>query len=165
MPVSFYGTKLLKLLEMRKMKLMLALGLFVGLTSLIGCVSRTKQPKAEKMPERLIGNSKDAHGCALSAGYQWSELLKDCIRPFEIGVKLSSQTEENATFAAFLVFNTDSSKVEVFMPKMKSHPILKCKQTDGQKVWSSARSGNLKVQRVKGNLSILQDAKVTFAEE
>ena len=50
-------------------------------------------PSSEK-PENLVGNDKDEHGCIASAGYTWSELLQECIRPFEKGIKLLSGDED-----------------------------------------------------------------------
>ncbi|MCS3292265.1 hypothetical protein NXW28_15700 [Bacteroides fragilis] len=43
-----------------------------------------------KTEEAVIpGSDKDEHGCVGSAGYVWSEVKKDCIRPFEAGLKIS----------------------------------------------------------------------------
>ena len=91
--------------------------------SFAGCALK-KSEKTEDSTPNLIGNAKDDHGCLTSAGYQWSELLKDCIRPFEKGVKLAGMEEKNSTMGAYLVFNADSSKVELFMPGEDTNLIL-----------------------------------------
>lgn len=58
-----------------------------------------------------VGADKDEHGCISSAGYQWSSLLKTCIRPFELPFQLSNAQQ---TSNAGLYFTSDSSQVEVF---------------------------------------------------
>lgn len=72
----------------------------------------------------MPGSDKDEHGCIGSAGYTWSELKKECVRPFEIGFKLSGMTDENKNFAAYAVFAADSSQAEIFIPEVKGGVIL-----------------------------------------
>ena len=60
---------------------------------------------------QIIGGDKDKYGCKGSAGYQWSELRKECLRSFELPMQLYNQDK---TFGAGVLFNSDSSKVEVF---------------------------------------------------
>lgn len=83
-----------------------------------------KDPKQKIQTQRLVGNDKDSHGCLTSAGYQWSELLKDCIRPFEKGIRLDPTSNNTENGMTCLVFNADSSQVEVFLPAVIRHPIL-----------------------------------------
>ena len=52
----------------------------------------------------IPGSDKDEHGCVGSAGYVWSEVKKDCIRPFEAGLKISETQKDNATYATYIVF-------------------------------------------------------------
>ena len=40
--------------------------------------------QSKKGEENKVGDDKDAHGCIASAGYTWSEVLKDCIRLWEM---------------------------------------------------------------------------------
>lgn len=61
-----------------------------------------------------IGADRDAHGCISSAGYVWSELRQECIRPFEIGLKLYGVDTMVQNYAAYLIFSSDSTKVELF---------------------------------------------------
>ena len=61
--------------------------------------------------QHLVGNDRDAHGCIGSAGYQWSELQRNCVRPFEL--PLIIKHSDSITQIAVL-FSTDSSKAEVF---------------------------------------------------
>lgn len=72
----------------------------------------------------LIGGQKDSHGCLSAAGYQWSEVRKDCIRIFEDGIQLTSVDNPNATLAAYIVFSKDSTDVEAYIPEVDRHPIM-----------------------------------------
>lgn len=58
-----------------------------------------------------VGNDKDAFGCIPSAGYQWSELKQDCIRPFELPLQLYNNDH---TFSAGILFSSNLEKAEVF---------------------------------------------------
>ena len=119
---------------MKRRKVFYVIGALLFAVGFTACKSATE--KKESNPRtQIIGNAKDEHGCLTSAGYQWSALLKDCIRPFEKGIKLTGQKQEQATLAAYLVFNADSSKVEVFMPGKKVRPILTREQSSSQKNW------------------------------
>jgi hypothetical protein len=55
------------------------------------------------------GNDSDSHGCIGSAGYQWSQLLQDCIRVFELPLQLF-----NATGSALAGVAFSNDKAEVF---------------------------------------------------
>ncbi len=117
-------------------------------------------------PVGLVGNDKDSHGCIASAGYIWSELLQECIRPFEKGVKLLGIDSDDAVYAAYLVFDADQSKVEVFLPTEDQHPIL-CKDVIGldEVVWTSSEPGAPVVQKSDGKLQVLLDGTCAFVEE
>ena len=71
-----------------------------------------------------VGVAMDEHGCNAAAGYMWSEVKKDCIRIFETGIRMNSQTDKNATSSAFLVFSPDSLQVELFLPEEDIQPVL-----------------------------------------
>ena len=59
----------------------------------------------------IVGSDKDSNACKASAGYQWSNLKKECIRSFELPLLL---TNRDATFNAGVAFATDSLQVEIF---------------------------------------------------
>ncbi|SDK01968.1 hypothetical protein SAMN04487935_2325 [Flavobacterium noncentrifugens] len=82
-----------------------------------------------------VGADSDAHGCKSSTGYTWSELKQKCIRIFEEGTKLSPYDSENqpAGMAAFVIFEENGNKAELFVPNQKSI-ILKRKSEGGQYV-------------------------------
>ena len=140
---------------MKKVNAKLFLGMFLLFVACVGCNSKQSQQKeGDKL--QVVGNAKDDHGCLISAGYQWSELLKDCIRPFEKGMKLKGETKSNETMAAYLVFNADSSKVEVFMPK--GHPILS--RTAERTTWKN--DGKISVKVDKDAWMVQEGSEVLF---
>ena len=67
-----------------------------------------------KKAGQATGADRDGHDCIGSAGYQWSEARKDCIRPFEDGVKMlpTTQSDTGAVYAAYIVFSADSAQAE-----------------------------------------------------
>ena len=87
---------------------------------------KEKEGQNEKHPQ-LVGNSKDEHGCLTSAGYQWSEAKKDCIRIWEVGTRLISGDKH-----LFVVFSPDSAQVEIFLGKEKS---LLLQKQEGVSCW------------------------------
>ena len=133
-------------------------GMLLMVSCLAACGSSTKQRSETKETVKLVGNDKDDHGCIGSAGYQWSELLQDCIRPFEKGIQMSSSTDPYSSFAAYLVLNEDSSKVEVFLPKKEERPILE-KLVNG--VWGAKGEGAFRVTCADGVWTLFKgDAKL-----
>jgi hypothetical protein len=58
-----------------------------------------------------VGADKDDHGCIGSAGYQWSILKKECIRPFELKIQLSNSDK---TFNCGIVLSKNQGQAELF---------------------------------------------------
>ena len=58
-----------------------------------------------------VGADQDEHGCKASAGYQWSELKNECVRPFELPLRILSSDKTTQTC---VLFSTDSSRAEIF---------------------------------------------------
>lgn len=81
---------------------------------------------------RTIGGQKDKHGCLKAAGETWSTLQKDCIRVFKIGQRLNpvSPSDTGTTYSAFIIFNSDKSKIELFLPTKKDGSIILNLQED-----------------------------------
>ncbi len=71
----------------------------------------------------LVGGEKDESGCATDAGYSWSYILQDCIRAYEKGYRLNS-VDTTSSKRAFLLFNQDSTKVEIFANEFKESLLL-----------------------------------------
>ena len=57
--------------------------------------------QSKKGEENKVGDDKDAHGCIASAGYTWSEVLKDCIRLWEKGVRVADVADKEK--AAYII--------------------------------------------------------------
>ena len=73
-----------------------------------------------------IVNDKDENGCLASAGYIWSRLNKECIKGFS-GIQLNpidNQKNEDETLSAYVLFNENATKAEIFLPKEASSIIL-----------------------------------------
>ncbi len=100
------------------MKKILYLTVIIALAA--GCAPQKQKSGA------AVGGQRDKHGCLTSAGYTWSEVRKDCIRPWEEGMQFTApEGQKDATQAAYAVFSRDSSKVEVFLPGRKPVVLLR----------------------------------------
>lgn len=86
--------------------------LFAGTSAIF---AQQTQPKA--------GADKDAHGCIASAGYTYSELKKECIRPFEQKIQLK-EIATKGNYTAAVLFNKEQSKAEIFLKEEKTSVIL-----------------------------------------
>ena len=49
---------------------------------------------------------------------------KDCIRPFEAGLKISETQKDNATYATYIVFAADSVQAELYTPESEGSILL-----------------------------------------
>ncbi|MBA9072126.1 hypothetical protein GGR22_000252 [Flavobacterium gossypii] len=82
----------------------------------------------------VVGNDKDDKGCVASAGYTWSELKKNCIRPFEVGIRLNPATEikqGDAVYSAFAVLEENGDRAELFIPNEKL-PLMLVRESEGK---------------------------------
>ncbi len=109
-----------------KKVVVLSLGFFV----LTAC-NKAKNDSSENTEEQitteeLIGGEKDKHGCLTAAGETWSELQQGCIQVFEVGQRLNpiEVAEGEAVISAFVLFNDDRSKLELFLPTKNETIIL-----------------------------------------
>lgn len=114
----------------------------------------------------LAGADVDAHGCKASAGYTWAEVRQGCIRLFEDGVRMNSVTDTAATSSAFIVFSSDSTKAEVFLPENTVHPILDRRQLPaGGFAWNQEDDDTLNVRMADGVWIIEQRGNVLYKQE
>ncbi|MFN8355993.1 MAG: hypothetical protein U0Y10_16175 [Spirosomataceae bacterium] len=113
----------------------------------------------------IVGNDSDKHGCKASAGYTWSVLKKECIRVFEVGLRLNPKDSTlNQTVSAFVIFENaeaeEQGDVELFLPTLKdSSLILKPIKKVGAGQWSN---GTLKLSQWKGTYSLEEDNKTRY---
>lgn len=99
-------------------------------------VTETKNEK--EVSPTMVGNDEDAYGCKPSTGYKWSEIKKECIRIFEVGIKLNPVSKElDQTTAAFIVFKsaTEKSQVEVFMPNHEKSMLFQLEKGNNLQKW------------------------------
>lgn len=76
--------------------------------------------------DSTIVNDKDENGCLASAGYVWSKVNNECVKGFS-GIQLNpvtDMTNEDETVSAYVLFNEDASKAEVFLPKDTTSIVL-----------------------------------------
>ena len=75
----------------------------------------------------------DEHGCIPSAGQSWSQLRQECVQVFEVGTRLNpvEKKEGEAFISAFVLFNDDRSKAEIFLPNSDVESIILDKAADG----------------------------------
>ncbi|MFP9117417.1 hypothetical protein ACLI08_06505 [Flavobacterium sp. RNTU_13] len=71
--------------------------------------------------ETVAGNDaeKDKNGCVPSAGYKWSIIRNNCIRPSEEGYRLNSidKVEDDTDVkSAFVLFSENGEDAEVYLP-------------------------------------------------
>ncbi|MGX7668577.1 hypothetical protein [Flavobacterium pedocola] len=88
----------------------------------------------------VLGADKDEKGCVTSAGYMWSDLRKNCIRVFEEGYRLApykdqaeaeEEDNEQATLNAYVIFNEEKDKAELFLPNNKKSVLLE-RESEGK---------------------------------
>ncbi|PQJ20716.1 hypothetical protein [Tenacibaculum sp. SG-28] len=113
--------------------------LMLSVFMMVSCNTNGKKDSEIKVSEEttpteksIVGNDKDEHGCIGSAGYTWSELRQECIRTFEVGVRLNpvESNEDSTIISAFVVFNDAKSKAELFLPEAKGTMIME--QSEGK---------------------------------
>ncbi len=82
--------------------------------------------------QTALGGEKDNHGCLVAAGETWSELKQNCIQIFSVGQRLNPivVAKGEATISAFVLFNEEQSKAEVFLPNKEKSTVLD-KVSDG----------------------------------
>ena len=106
---------------------------------------------SHKPTAKLVGNDRDEHGCIASAGYRWSEALKDCIRLWEVGERL-----DNGDKNVYVVFSKDSAVAEVYLEDGRC---VVCKKDKTAGTWT-AKKAKTKVSGVNGNLEVNADGKI-----
>lgn len=70
----------------------------------------------------IVGGDQDEYGCKGSAGYTWSVVKNECIRAFELPVKLDDVSHPG--FAGYILFSADESRAEVFGRLFKPSLVL-----------------------------------------
>jgi hypothetical protein len=85
--------------------------IYLTVASCCGPKCNKPKNKEETKSATIVGSDKDEHSCKASAGYQWSELKQECVRPFELPLSILSPDKTTMTS---VLFSADSSQVEIF---------------------------------------------------
>lgn len=116
--------------------------------------------------EAVVGSDRDAHGCIGSAGYTWSAVRQKCIRPFEIGIKMVSVADPDATSAAYVVFSADSSQAELFLPGTDGTEVLDRRSLpSGGYAWNVEDDDTKNVRQVDGSWVIEQRGHPLYVQD
>jgi hypothetical protein len=87
-----------------------------------------KKGSVHNAKDVVLGGDKDKDGCLASAGYTWSKINKECIRVFT-GMQLlpvdPSVSQDDAVFAAYILFDKTANTAELFLPNQDESEILK----------------------------------------
>jgi len=107
----------------------------------------------------IAGDKSENQKCNATAGYQWSDLKKDCIRVFEQEIQLRSIQKEPMEKICALIFSKDNEQVEVFL----NYSIILTKNSSSEYTDpSKARSYILK--KVAGKWQIYNNSQLLFTE-
>ncbi len=141
--------------------------LFVGLLTGCGSGNRTSQTAAETADTTFTtGSDRDGHGCIGSAGYAWSEVCQECIRPFEAGVRMLSATDPEATLCAYLVFSADSAQAELFLPDRETTEVLDRRNLPaGGHAWNIEDDDTFNVRRTADRWIIERRGTTLYRQE
>lgn len=115
---------------------------------------------------RGVGGVRDGHGCLTAAGYAWSEVRQDCIRPFEQGVKMVPADDPGAVFAGYIVFSLDSLQAELFLPGDSVGVVLDRRRLPGGgSAWNQEDDDTKNVRRVDGRWIIEQRGRLLYRQD
>lgn len=114
------------------MKTILSFTITLFSMALLSCNSQktgnNSQQQTNPDAKVMVGADKDEHGCKPSAGYQWSAIKQECIRPFELSDKLKDLTDD--TMAAFLLFSENKKQVEIFAKDFKIPLVISASENE-----------------------------------
>jgi len=73
----------------------------------------------------VAGNESDTHGCDGTAGFVYSSLRKECIRPSDQRIQLiQADTSGSFIMGGAIIFSDDGKKAEVFIPGPRKSLLL-----------------------------------------
>ena len=111
----------------------------------------------------VVGGDKDKHGCIASAGYTWSEVLKDCIRLWEKGVRVADVADKEK--AAYIVFSPDSLQVELFFSDDRPSEILDRRSLpSGGYAWNVEDDDTKNVRLEDGRWTVSQRGRLIYRQ-
>lgn len=122
------------------MKTMYRFGISLITLALLSCNSQKSDNNAQKQDSTttaatdtthkvpIVGADQDEHGCKASAGYSWSVIKQECVRPFELETKFKDLN--NNTLAGYALFSKDKKQVEIFASEFKPTIVLSSTGTE-----------------------------------
>ncbi|TRW24265.1 hypothetical protein FMM05_10545 [Flavobacterium zepuense] len=119
-----------------------------------------KDSEAKTAKKVVIGNDKDEMGCVKSAGYRWSYITKECIRPIEEGYRLNSIAQlegESSLQSVFVLFEEDGDRAELFFPNQGKSLLLKKDSKNGP-----YKDAHWQLQSNKG-YKLIKDGQLLYA--
>lgn len=111
---------------MKKITTLLIVLLAISSCKNIDEKEETEETKSAAVAADSLVNDKDENGCLASAGYVWSKVNKECVKGFS-GIQLNpidKPDNDDETLSAYVLFNEDASKAEVFLPKDTASIVL-----------------------------------------
>jgi hypothetical protein len=112
---------------MKKISTLLLILLSVCSCKYVDSNEETDEVQQSAIPkDSSVVNDKDENGCLASAGYVWSKVNKECVKGFS-GIQLNPMDKpdnEDETLSAYVLFNEDGDKAEVFLPKDTTSIVL-----------------------------------------
>lgn len=116
-------------------------------------------------PQVVTGTDtdKDDKGCVISAGYRWSRLKNNCIRPVEEGYRLNSieMAEGESTYkSAFITFGPEKNEAELFLPDVRTSEILKKEKEGVYRAGQWVLNVSRDYQLLKSGVTLYVGAKV-----
>lgn len=102
-------------------------------------------------------------GSDAAMGYSYSKMLDKKIRIFEEGIQVLSATDPEATLAGYVVFDSDSSRVELFLPEIEGSAVLDRRiRPNGTPVWNVEDDDTFLVEQKDGLWIVSRRAKVLY---
>lgn len=107
--------------------------------------------------QKAVGADEDAHGCKASAGYTYSALRGQCLRPWEEGITLSSVTLKSSR--AYVILSADGTEAELFWALGPS-AILKRAFKEQGPYWQKDK---VRLERLPEGWRLYQDGRLLFS--
>ena len=128
--------------------------------------------EADKTEKKIVlGTDKDKNGCVISAGYCWSKISKECIRPVEEGFRLNTiddVEDESDVTSAFIIFEENTNRAELFLPENSESQLLEKDSKNGpykNKHWSLQSQNGYKLKKdgklIYVGAAAIQEGQVT----
>ncbi|GHE43128.1 hypothetical protein [Sphingobacterium griseoflavum] len=96
------------------MKYMALLLVTLSLTACHGRKDNSKSSNTSNLAQ--LGGDKDDNGCLASAGYTWSKVRENCIRPWEEAITMNvTDTSTSFETAAFVLIDSTKHQAELFL--------------------------------------------------